>query len=41
MTYSDKPWTKHYDEGVSISLEPYPDHPLYEYLDQSAKNHPD
>ncbi len=38
---SDKPWLNLYDEGVPPSLEPYPEHPLYEFLEQSARDYPD
>lgn len=38
---SDKPWLKLYDEGVPHSLHPYPEHPLYEFLEQAARNYPD
>jgi long-chain acyl-CoA synthetase len=38
---SDKPWLKLYDEGVPHSLEPYPDYPLYEFLERAAQDYPD
>ena len=38
---SDKPWLKLYDEGVPHSLHPYPEHPLYEFLEKSARDYPD
>ena len=38
---NDKPWLKLYDKGVPQSLHPYPDHPLYAFLEQSAHNYPD
>jgi len=38
---SDKPWLKFYDEGVPLSLHPYPEHPLYAFLEQSARDFPD
>jgi long-chain acyl-CoA synthetase len=38
---SDKPWLKLYDEGVPSSLEPYPDQPVHEFLEQSARDYPD
>ena len=38
---SDKPWLKVYDEGVPHSLHPYPEHPLYEFLERSARDYPD
>jgi long-chain acyl-CoA synthetase len=36
----DKPWTKFYDEGVPVSLQPYPEHPLYAFLEQTAARYP-
>ena len=41
VTYADKPWLKHYDEGVAHTLKPYPDTPLHALLTESAKKHPD
>ncbi len=38
---SDKPWLKLYDEGVPDSLRPYPEHPLHEFLEQSARTYPE
>jgi long-chain acyl-CoA synthetase len=38
---SDKPWLKLYDEGVPHSLHPYPEHPLHEFLEKSARDYPD
>jgi long-chain acyl-CoA synthetase len=38
---SDKPWLNLYDEGVPLSLHPYPEHPLYAFLEQSARYFPD
>jgi long-chain acyl-CoA synthetase len=38
---SDKPWLKLYDEGVPHSLQPYPEHPLHEFLERSARDYPD
>src|SRR3990172_6002134 len=35
-----KPWTKFYDEGVPESLKPYPEHPLYVFLEQTAAKYP-
>lgn len=40
VTYAERPWTKHYDEHVPASLEPYPSKVLHEYLTESAKKHP-
>lgn len=42
-TYAERPWTKRYDPGVPATLEPYPDHPLHDFLRISAQkfpNHP-
>lgn len=41
VTYAERPWTKHYDPGVPLTLEPYPDIPLFELLKRSARNSPD
>jgi long-chain acyl-CoA synthetase len=41
VTYKDRPWTENYDEGVPASLEPYPKHPLHDFLRQSAQKFPD
>ncbi len=39
--YSDKPWLKNYETmGLKKTLEPYPKVPLFEFLDESAKNFP-
>lgn len=35
------PWLKHYDEGVPHSLKPYPQVPLYHFLEESARIFPD
>jgi long-chain acyl-CoA synthetase len=40
VTYADRPWTKHYDPGVPSTLH-YPDHPLHNFLSQSAQKTPD
>lgn len=40
-TYADRPWTKHYDDDVPESLEPYPDVGLHELLRDMARQHPD
>ncbi len=40
-TYADRPWAKSYDEGVPVSLDPYPDHPLHDFLRQSAQRFPE
>jgi long-chain acyl-CoA synthetase len=41
VSYADKPWVKHYDPGVPASLAPYPDVPVFQLLDETAKKHPD
>lgn len=40
VSYADKPWVQHYDEGVAPSLAPYPDIPLYELLDNTVRKYP-
>lgn len=40
VTYADRPWTKHYDPGVPTSLEPYPEVPLFQLLDDTVKKYP-
>lgn len=40
VTYAERPWVKHYDPKVPASLEPYPQHPLQEFLRQSAQKFP-
>ena len=40
LTYADKPWLKHYDEGVDPMIE-VPDHPLPWLLEASANKSPD
>ncbi|MFQ5401700.1 MAG: long-chain fatty acid--CoA ligase [Anaerolineae bacterium] len=39
-TYADKPWLKHYDEGVPHIVET-PNHTLNHFLEESAKQFPD
>lgn len=39
LTYHDKPWVKHYDEGVAETV-PVPDHPLHWYLAETAEKKP-
>ena len=39
LTYSDKPWVKHYDEGVAETV-PLPDHPLHWYRAETAEKKP-
>ncbi len=41
VTYAERPWTKKYDPFVPPSLEPYPDHPLHEFLRKAARNAPE
>jgi long-chain acyl-CoA synthetase len=38
---SAKPWLNLYDKEVPHSLTPYPDHPVYEFLEKSARDFPD
>jgi long-chain acyl-CoA synthetase len=37
----DKPWFKFYDKNVPTSLMPYPEKPLYAFLEESAGKYPD
>jgi len=37
---SDRPWLKHYDEGVPTTID-YPEVPLYRLLEDSAREFPD
>ena len=37
VTYADKPWLKHYDQGIPQSLAPYPEHPIHEFLERNAR----
>ena len=39
--YLERPWIKHYDNGVPPSLEPYPQHGIHEFLRQTARQSPD
>ncbi len=39
-TYAERPWTKRYDPGVPLTLEPYPDKPLHDLLRESAARQP-
>ena len=39
LTYADKPWFKHYDEGVDQTID-VPDHPLPWILEESARKSP-
>ncbi len=38
---TDKPWLKFYDKGVPESLKPYPEIPLFKFLEDSAAKYPD
>jgi long-chain acyl-CoA synthetase len=38
---TDQPWFKHYDPGIPTSLKPYPDKPLFAFLEDSAGKYPD
>ena len=40
MGYEEKIWLKHFEEKVPATLA-YPKVPLYTFLEQSAKKHPD
>ncbi len=40
VSYADRPWTDHYDTGIPASLMPYPDVPLFQLLDNTARTHP-
>jgi long-chain acyl-CoA synthetase len=40
VTYAERPWLKHYDEGVPKSLAPYPDIPLFQLLRETAEKMP-
>ncbi len=40
VTYAERPWTKKYDPGVPVSLEPYPDISLFQLLHDSAVKAP-
>lgn len=40
VTYADRVWTKRYDEGVPVTLAPYPDEPLFQLLRNSAQKNP-
>jgi long-chain acyl-CoA synthetase len=35
-----KPWLKFYDPPVARSLAPYPNHPIFTFLEQAAAKHP-
>lgn len=40
VSYADRPWTKHYDAHVPVSLEPYPDKVMFEFLRDTAAKSP-
>ena len=40
ITYADKPWIKHYEDGVAGTIT-LPDKTVLDMLDESAKKHPD
>jgi long-chain acyl-CoA synthetase len=40
-SYDERPWTKSYDPHVPASLEPYPEHPLQDYLTRTVRQYPD
>ncbi len=40
-TYAERPWTKHYDPNVPVSLQPYPDQGLHDLLHEAAQQNPD
>jgi len=37
----NKPWLAHYDPGVPPTLAPYPDVPVFWFLEESARKYPD
>lgn len=40
LTYADKPWLQHYDQGVAHTIE-VPDYPLHHLLEDSARKSPE
>jgi long-chain acyl-CoA synthetase len=40
VTYSDRPWLKHYDSFVPPTLLPHPDVPLHHFLHETAGKNP-
>jgi len=38
--YDERPWTKQYDEHVPKTMEPYPEHPLHDFLQKRAQETP-
>jgi long-chain acyl-CoA synthetase len=41
MAERERPWLKSYPPDVPHSLEPYPEHPVWWLLEESARKHPD
>ncbi len=41
VTYAERPWQKSYDAAVPKTLEPYPDIPLHNFLQESARKWPE
>ena len=41
MAAATAPWLAHYDAGVPVTLAPYPDRTLVDYLSDNARAHPD
>ncbi len=37
----DRPWLKHYDKAVPLSLAPYPNKPAFAFLEEAAAQYPD
>ena len=40
-TSASRLWTAHYDAGVPASVAPYPDRTLIDFLDETAREHPE
>jgi len=40
VTYTDRPWLKHYDAGIPHTLAPYPDKPMFDLLREQAQKSP-
>ena len=40
VTYAERPWTKKYDPGVPTTLQPYPNIPMHQLLEESAGKAP-
>src|SRR5690242_4071461 len=41
MMSETRPWLTRYDPDVPVTLEPYPERTLLDYLAESARTHPD